>query len=74
MGPLSYLESSDGITWEGPLQRLDLEHTYRPASIDEGAGFCAGGGEVQADLHYVQKPGFEDEDWLKSRIAFSADG
>ena len=74
-GPaLSYLESSDGITWAGPLQRLDLAHSVSASILDEGAGYVPVGERYKQIYSYVQKPGFEDEDWLKSRIAFSADG
>ncbi len=74
-GPsLAYRESDDGVIWNGPLQRLALEHTYDAGVIDEGPDFQPA--EERFKLVYMlslKKP-YSDPEYVKTRIAFSPDG
>ena len=74
-GPsLAYLESSDGVHWPGPYARIDLPHTVMASVIDHGAAFVPQHERYKQAYTYIQRPGFRDDDWLKTRIAFSEDG
>ncbi len=74
-GPgLATMESNDGIRWKAPLQRLDLPLTVSAGVLDEGPSFQPKNERYKLVYSMAEKPSTPNRDWLKTRVAFSADG
>ena len=74
-GPnLAYLESTDGRTWNPPLQRSTLLHSVGAAIIDRGSGYSPASERYRMVYAIVLENVTAPNDFAKARIAFSSDG
>lgn len=71
---LTYLESYDGVHWPLTYHPLSFALSTGADIIDEGPNFSNLAQRYKLIYSYIQRPGFRDDDWIKTRIAFSPNG